>query len=447
MRLQEELSPEVEEALRAHCQSMTLRGMRLFIYFLMIGAILCWPTDLLIFPLNSTQLHSLAFWRATLIAFCASSLIAMRSERVQRSARLYPAISMIMFICATTSGYVVGNLGGLEEPFVYTIYCFAGVSAAFFVAPAQRILMTYGISAIFFLTYFAFHPEYLRHPRLLSLIEVCAASDLAYIMLGHVVYVLVRKSFLQGLELERKAAELAVAVGKSERLLLNILPSSIASRLKEEQRPIADGFANVTVLFADIVGFTQLSTRMQPEELVELLNQIFSEFDDIAEHLGLEKIKTIGDAYMVASGLPHPRTDHAEAIADMALAMRDIISRMRARDDIPLRLRVGIHTGPVVAGVIGWKKFIYDLWGDTVNTASRMESHGLPDEIQVSDATHRLLAASFVLVPRGEIEVKGIGRMQTWLLKAPSPERAAQTAPRPRSAISQRISSSRISRS
>jgi len=173
------------------------------------------------------------------------------------------------------------------------------------------------------------------------------------------------------------------------------------------------------VLFADIVGFTLLAANMSPQDLVQLLNSVFSDFDHEVERLGLEKVKTIGDAYMVAGGLPVPRSDHVVSIAELALSMRNIIARYRGPGGTPLRLRIGIHTGPVVAGVIGWKKFIYDLWGDTVNTASRMESHGIPDEIQVSDAVRRRLESSFALTPRGPIDVKGIGLMSTWFLKGP----------------------------
>jgi adenylate cyclase len=178
---------------------------------------------------------------------------------------------------------------------------------------------------------------------------------------------------------------------RSEELLLNILPPSIARRLKLSGGTIADGFAEVSVLFADIVGFTRMSSRLPPERIVGMLNELFCKFDDVAGQLGLEKIKTIGDCYMIAGGLPEPRADHAVAAAEMAFAMLDIVAEMAVRTGEPLSVRIGIHSGPVVAGVIGKRKFIYDLWGDTVNIASRMESHGLPGAIQLSDAARRLL--------------------------------------------------------
>ena len=203
---------------------------------------------------------------------------------------------------------------------------------------------------------------------------------------------------------------------KSERLLLNILPQPIAERLKQGQSNIADGFAEVTILFADIVGFTEISARVSPEELVNLLNQIFSAFDRLTEEYGLEKIKTIGDNYMVAGGLPMPQPDHAEVIAEMALDMQQEILRFSIECGKPLNIRIGINTGPVVAGVIGTKKFIYDLWGDAVNTASRMESQGIPGKIQVSASTYNLLQNKYSFEERGIIQVKGKGEMTTYLL-------------------------------
>lgn len=205
---------------------------------------------------------------------------------------------------------------------------------------------------------------------------------------------------------------------KSERLLLNILPKAIAERLKRGESTIADSFADVTVMFADLVGFTKLSTHLSPAELVELLNEIFSAFDELADRYGLEKIKTIGDAYMVVGGLPTPSNDHAEAIAEMAIEIQATIAKVRTKSDRQLSIRIGIHTGPVEAGVIGTKKFTYDLWGDTVNTASRMESQGVPGGIQVTVATYDRLRDKYVFEERGIIQVKGKGDMMTYLLVA-----------------------------
>ena len=205
---------------------------------------------------------------------------------------------------------------------------------------------------------------------------------------------------------------------KSERLLLNILPKSIVTQLKEEQNAIAEQFDEATFLFADLVGFTGLSAPMTPEEVVKLLNEIFSTFDQIVERQGLEKIRTIGDSYFVAGGLPVRREDHAEAIADMALEMQEKISRFQWSNGESIKLRIGINTGgPVVAAVIGIKKFAYDVWGDTVNIASRMESQGVPGKIQVTAATYEKLRDKYLFEERGAIAVRGKGEMTTyWLL-------------------------------
>jgi adenylate cyclase len=217
-------------------------------------------------------------------------------------------------------------------------------------------------------------------------------------------------------QLAASTSELVQEREKSERLLLNILPAPIAQQLKQNQHPIAEQFNEVTILFADIVGFTPLSARLSPIELVNLLNQIFSEFDRLAENFGLEKIKTIGDAYMVAAGLPLPRPDHADAIARMALQMQKTIERFQLDLGEKFQIRIGVHTGTVVAGVIGTQKFIYDLWGDTVNTASRMESHGLPGKIQMTEETYQRLKHQYIFEKRGEVFIKGKGLMTVYWL-------------------------------
>jgi class 3 adenylate cyclase len=208
---------------------------------------------------------------------------------------------------------------------------------------------------------------------------------------------------------------------KSERLLLNILPEAIASQLKNGHATIANSFTEVTILFADLVGFTQLAEQLSPSELVEFLNQIFSCFDALTEKHHLEKIKTIGDAYMVVGGIPIERGNHAEAIANMALEMQAAIDEFNHQSQEQFKIRIGINTGPVVAGVIGTKKFSYDLWGDAVNTASRMESHGLPGMIQVSQSTYEKLQGKYQFQERGVIPIKGKGQLKTYFLIGKGP--------------------------
>jgi class 3 adenylate cyclase len=229
---------------------------------------------------------------------------------------------------------------------------------------------------------------------------------------------------------ERALAELGVERAKSERLLLNVLPAPVAARLKQHDGIIADAHDDVTVLFADIVDFTPLSERLAAPDLVALLDRVFAVWDQLAARHGVEKIKTIGDAYMVAGGIPTPREDHAEAIADMALEMGVEAERCAKEIAVPLQVRVGIDSGPVVAGVIGRSKFTYDLWGDTVNTASRMESHGLPDEIQVTARVYQLLRSKYDLRERGTIEIKGKEPMSTYLLLKKLEDQSAEALAR-----------------
>jgi guanylate cyclase len=215
---------------------------------------------------------------------------------------------------------------------------------------------------------------------------------------------------------EQALAALQVEQDRAENLLLNILPRSIAERLKTDSTTIADQFAAASILFADIVDFTPLSDQLQPAEVVGLLDDLFTHFDSLAERYGVEKIKTIGDCYMVAAGVPTPRPDHARVMALMALDMREAMRSEHGVGHLDLELRIGINSGPVVAGVIGRKRFLYDLWGDAVNMASRMESSGTPGQIQVTRATCELLRDEFELEPRGTVPIKGKGDVETWYL-------------------------------
>jgi adenylate cyclase len=228
---------------------------------------------------------------------------------------------------------------------------------------------------------------------------------------------IVAVSFVAMLLLVTFARGRDAAQERVEALLLNILPNEIAERLQRDPSTIADHFDQVSILFADVVDFTPMSSRLDAREVVGLLDRLFTSFDELVDRYEVEKIKTIGDCYMVAAGVPRQRADHAQALADLALEMREC-----ARTCLPesstydLRLRIGISSGPVVAGVIGRRRFLYDLWGDTVNMASRMESHGTPDMIQITRSTWKLLADDFVTESRGLVEVKGKGEVETWIL-------------------------------
>ncbi|KAF0164056.1 MAG: family 3 adenylate cyclase [Rhodocyclaceae bacterium] len=243
---------------------------------------------------------------------------------------------------------------------------------------------------------------------------------LNFISVATIIYLLLRLS----IDEKRKAQEsleeahqlIKIEQERSEKLLLNILPGPIAERLKNSNKTIADGFADVTVMFADIVNFTQVAANMSPSQVFSMLNRIFSAFDELAEQFGLEKIKTIGDAYMVAGGLNEDAGDYSASIADMAVAMRDMLRRDFSINSSQLEIRIGIGTGPIVAGVLGKKKFIYDLWGDTVNIASRITSEGVPGMIQCDTTTYHRLAGNFDFHEPQTIYLKGKGNMTVYRL-------------------------------
>jgi len=244
-------------------------------------------------------------------------------------------------------------------------------------------------------------------------LNIAVGGTIVFLLLA--VFASQRREALAALRLEQE---------KAENLLLNILPRSIADRLKDERQPIADQFPSASILFADVVDFTPWSEPLPPAEVVGYLDHLFSHFDELAERHGLEKIKTIGDCYMVAAGVPTPRPDHARALAFMALDMLEAMRSDEGVGHLGLELRVGINSGPVVAGVIGRKRFLYDLWGDAVNTASRMESHGAAGRIQITRETYQLLADEFECEPRGTVTVKGKGEIETWYLIRPRSERS-----------------------
>jgi guanylate cyclase len=239
----------------------------------------------------------------------------------------------------------------------------------------------------------------------LFVMNIASVSTIAFILLNY--FVRQEHKSMQLLKIEQDL---------SERLLLNVLPKEIAGRLKKDEGLIAQQHDAVSILFADVVGFTNLSERLTPRETVELLNEVFSFFDSLVEQYGLEKIRVIGDSYMVVAGAPRERADHAQALARLALEMQRYQCNSKATDGNGLRFRIGINSGPVVAGVIGQSKFHYDVWSDAVNIAARMESHGEPGMIQISRPTYELIKSEFICRPRGRIEVKGKGELETWFL-------------------------------
>jgi guanylate cyclase len=347
---------------------------------------------------------------AGIIAFVyfAVSLVSLVVFARTGSFRLFLVIQLLDILLTTTSGQMFvggflpsGGVGlwGILAPLGALVFLEVRRAIQWFGAFIVVFLLTGIAGELFFLD--AGFPTWFSTTMLA--LNVIGAGAVAFTLLA--TFAKQRNAALAALRVEQE---------KSELLLVNILPSSIAARLKAASQTIADHFDSASILFADVVDFTPLSQRLPPSEVVGMLDQLFSHFDALVERHGLEKIKTIGDCYMAAAGVPDPSADHARRTALLALDMREAVAG--PGDGFGLKLRIGINTGPVIAGVIGSKRFLYDLWGDAVNTASRMESHSTPGAIQITRATYELLKDEFVCRPRGTIEVKGKGEMETWYL-------------------------------
>jgi len=362
--------------------------------------------------------------RGGIVVWCIVSFLFLRgaSRRLAsgRSAHAYLAnFEGVMCVLGSVwSAHHLSRCGGFDNPWYYAVYPLVCSPVVYALDLPWRLLVSFLMSAGWTVG-FLVGRDVALDPLSLSVLNFQAFVTLFAVAWGHRNHVMLRTNWRQGELLLVQAEALEVERQRSERLLANILPTDIALRLKEEERSIADGFEEVTVLFADIVGFTKMSAEMSPSALVAVLDQIFSTFDELADRHGLEKIKTIGDAYMVASGLPVARVDHADAMAEMALGMQRLVRELSVTLDRPLAIRIGLNSGPVVAGVIGKRKFIYDLWGDTVNTASRMESLAPEGAIQVTRATFELLKERYDLRPNPPMHVKGKGMMESWLLVGP----------------------------
>lgn len=326
-----------------------------------------------------------------------------------------------LYRTARTTGLVISNTISFFWVIALGTQCYAElfyfpVAAAplLFVGPGQRKSL-YFLSALSVGLFFTAH-ELKEHTSPLFVLEPEIARFTGYstAFLSFALLLSILYYFQRGTV--KVESELIVEQNKSERLLLNILPAPIAERLKKGERLIADRFERATVMFADLVNFTPMSGQMSADHLVNMLNHVFSGFDVLCEKHGLEKIKTIGDSYMAVAGVPELDEQQLQSAANMALEMIDMIRLVSVSQNLNLELRVGIHTGPVVAGVIGERKFIYDLWGDTVNVASRMESHGMPGQIQVTQEIFEKLRNQYSFIPRGPMEIKGKGLLDTYFL-------------------------------
>lgn len=323
------------------------------------------------------------------------------------AARIYFSTLTFLFLA-----YGSFSSGG---PSNFHFYFGVAIMVQFFIFPARNRGVMFAFVVIMSLFFLGFH-AFLANFAGVQLVDPESAERARIINGSSVVLMSLAFAYYASSTFQTAERYLHAEKDKSERLLLNILPASIAKKLRESPDTIAERFENCTVLFSDIVGFTQLSRTLPAVEVVRLLNHIFSAFDDLSEKHGLEKIKTIGDAYMVVGGLPEPDARHAERVASFALDMLEVVRKYRQENDYAIELRVGISSGDAVAGVIGKKKFVYDLWGDSVNTASRMESHGLPGRVQVTESTYDLIKHKFTMEERGSIEVKGMGAVKSYLL-------------------------------
>ena len=332
----------------------------------------------------------------------------LNHHRKYLASRIYFGFSAAIFL--TIEALLAGPDASIHEFF------YPGSLIPFFIYPRKQwkymFSMVFLFVCCFFFaeTWFIYNDPYynITDQNIILTMQVSAKAGIIFCIIAISAYAL---SVISGVE-----KKLAIEHQKAEDLLHNILPEKIASRLRKGSESIADGFEYVSILFADIVGFTELSGKTRPDKLVHMLNSLFSRFDDLLDRYGLEKIKTIGDAYMVAAGIPEPREDHAERTLTFAIQMREEMKSFNSKFGTDLKIRIGINSGSVVAGVIGKKKFIYDLWGDSVNIASRMESNGIPGEIQVSGTTYELLKDTFNFKKRGPIDIKGKGMMETYIL-------------------------------
>ena len=411
------VGPIDEAAFNEHRALLSGEFTKLTAWILIVLTVVLWPTDALLFHGQPAVLEFFARWRPPVLALAVITVLGFRfSATVRGRAALFAMIALTMG--AAICGGALGQLGAPGEVYYPCSYLLSQATVPLIVRPVARLVGSIVVPLAFTLPYAYFNPSYFTdNPYSISLLVFQLLAIVGGFGLGHSLYSLVRGNFARREALAAQAAELARAREKTERLLLNILPGAVAAQLKDGAATIAEAHEDVSVLFVDICGFTRLSDGSGAAEVVQMLSTVFSAFDALVELHGVEKIKTIGDAYMVAAGLPEPRSDHARAIADLALDMLAVIRGLCDPAGAPLQVRIGAHCGPVIAGVIGRKKFIYDLWGDTVNTASRMESHGEPGTIQITDALARRLGPAYRCELRGAISVKGKGEMITHFLR------------------------------
>ena len=347
------------------------------------------------------------------ISYSVFSLISLAViARTRRIQFILTAHILFGLLLPFSHHYVLGGFAGSSG---VVMWCIMSPLAALFFFSAEASL-PWWIAYMALLVVAGLIQPWMSHPNHLPGAVITAFFAMNIGAVSSIV-ILMLNSFKQ--QKNEAYRLLRIEQEKAEDLLVNMLPREIAAILKNEKRTIAEAYDGASILFADLVGFTPLTASMAPVELVNLLNQIFSYFDALAEKYQAEKIRTIGDNYMVAAGVPRRRSDHALALAAMALEMQGYVDCLPVIDGKRIAFRIGINSGPVIGGVIGQKKFVYDLWGDAVNIASRMESHGVAGKIQITQATYELIHDQFACEWRGKMEIKGRGEMSTWFLTAP----------------------------
>jgi adenylate cyclase len=363
------------------------------------------------FAFDERLAATIPFAYASISAVSILTFAFTRRYEFFRLSQLLLILVLPFFLMITLGGFVNGSaviLWSLLCPFAALLFAGYRQASVWLVVYVLMVIGSAGLDP--YLDKSTDLPTAVR--TVFFLINVVAVSVVAIALLHY--FIRLRDRALGLLRIEQ---------GRSERLLLNVLPVEVAERLKDEtvdRRSLAEAKQHVTVMFADMVGFSTISASLSPRKLIDYLDEVFVYFDDLSDKYGVEKIRTIGDAYMVAAGVPTPREDHAEVLGWMALDVMAFAATVTKTSGLPTQFRVGINSGPVVAGIIGRKKFQYDLWGDTVNTASRMESQGVPGKIQITHATQTLLLEKFQCEPRGEIDVKGIGPVTTYFLNGPA---------------------------
>lgn len=409
---------EAEQEFRDYIHDLASQLIYAVLVIAAVFVLISWPTDYVFF--DRAEIHQFYVrWRSFTLMAIATVLIAYHvSDYVER--HFVGIVLSALLIENFATAYFIGEITSPSEPWFHVIYVTAFYSVFLPADLGVRSAVTITLPLSWAVGFAGLRPEYYDYPYygFVGIIALCVIS--ISIMLGHAVFAAFRENYFRNKELSKAQQELQDEQEKTENLLLNILPETVADRLKHGE-DVAENFENVTVLFADIVKFTPLAQKLPPDEVVSMLDDIFSEFDGLVAEHGVEKIKTIGDEYFAAAGIPEPVDDHALRMAELACSMQEAITQYERKEGVPFKLRIGLNSGTVMAGVIGERKFVYDLWGDTVNIGSRMESQGEPGQIQVTPETKRLIeqqASSdrFQFEERPPLTIKGAGEMTPYFL-------------------------------